>query len=164
MANIEARAVWQNADPDTARDVEALWGELGAVFPRDRADRLKELAAVAHDETRKLVGACTARLIDYKVLRAHVFHFRPAIAPGAHHDETLLSLLSAAKAALQPWAQARPGERVKGILVMFDTDAYDGLYAEPVLRRQGIELVLTGYTDGGRQIRVAWFDDARLEK
>ena len=27
-----------------------------------------------------------------------------------------------------------------------------------------VELPLTGYTDEGRQIRILWFDDARLEK
>jgi hypothetical protein len=164
MTKLELRAVWQKDDPIVARDVETLWDELKAVFPRERADRLKELVAVAYDENHKIVGACTARTIEYKVLRTHIFHLRPAILPGSQHDEVLLHLLSAAKAALQPWARARPGERLKGILVMFDSDAYDALAPEPILRRADVDLVLTGYTDGGRQIRVLWFDDARLEK
>jgi hypothetical protein len=33
-----------------------------------------------------------------------------------------------------------------------------------VLRRLDFELVLTGYTGEGRQIRMLWFDDARLAK
>jgi hypothetical protein len=163
MSDIELRDAWQNADPALQRDVEGLWDELGAVFPKDRADRLKELVAVAYDGG-KAVGACTARAIDYKVLRAQVFHLRPAIQPGPRHDEVLIGLLAAGKRALQPWAQAHPGERLKGMLVMFNSDAFDALYPEPMLRRGDVELVLTGYTDEGRQIRMLWFDDARLEK
>lgn len=161
---MEICTVWQTDDSAVARDVETLWNERAAVFPRDRPERLKELVAVAYDENRKTIGACTARAIEYKVLRARVFHLRPVIAPGAQHDETLLRLLSATKDALQPWAEARSGERLKGILVMFDSDAYDALYSEPVLCRPDFNLVLTGYTDTGHQIRMLWFDNARLEK
>ncbi len=160
---LDLRIVWQADDPSVTPDVVTLWSELGAVFPKDRADRLKELVAVAYDGG-KILGACTARSINYKVLRTHVFYFRPTISPGPQHGDILIGLLSAAKAALQPWVQAHPGERAKGILVMFDTDAFDALYSEPVLRRQDVELVLTGCTDGGRQTRVQWFDHARLEK
>lgn len=163
MANLELRAVWQTDDSAVARDVAMLWDELAVVFPKDRAARLKELVAIAYDGG-KIVGACTARSIDYKVLRTPVFYLRPTILPGAQHDDVLIRLLSAAKHVLQPCAQAHPDERAKGILVMFDSDAFDALYSEPVLRRQDVELILTGYTDAGHQIRVQWFDDARLEK
>jgi len=163
MADIECRVAWKADDPALGRDTEAVWDVLGAVYPRERGERLKELVAVAYDG-EQAVGACTARAIEYKVLRAHVFYFRPAILPGPHHDEVLFRLLSAAKNVLQPWARAHPGERLRGILLMFESDAFDALYPEPVLRRGDVELVLTGYTDEGRQIRVLWFDDARLEK
>ncbi len=162
MTDIKLRSAWKKDDPAFKQDAQSLWDTLG-VFPRERDDRLAELVAIAYDAD-KVIGACTARIIEYKVLRARVFHLRPMIVPGPHHDEVLLHLLSAAKEALQPWAQAHPGERLKGILAIFDSDAYDGLYPEPILRRQGIELVLTGCTDEGRQIRTVWFDDVRLEK
>jgi hypothetical protein len=163
MGSIEVRTVWQADDPAVARDVESLWEQCAAVFPKDRADRLREIVAAAYVDGT-IAGACTARAIDYKVLRAQVLHIRPAILRGAQHDEVLLQLLSAAKNTLQPWAGARASDRLKGILVIFDSDAYEGLYPEPIIRRQDIELVLTGCTDEGRQIRIAWFDDARLEK
>jgi len=163
VASIEVRTVWQANDAAVARDVESLWEELSAVYPRDRADRLKELVVAAYVDGR-IAGALTARSIDYKVLRAQVFHLRPALRPDVHHDEILFQLLSAAKSVLHPWARADSGGRMKGLLVMFDSDAYDGLYAEPVIRWHGVELVLTSCTDEGRQIRMLWFDDARLEK
>jgi hypothetical protein len=163
VASIEVRTVWQVNNAAVAREVESLWEELSAVYSRDRAERLKELVAAAYVDG-EVAGALTARPIDYKVLRAQVFHLRPVLRPDAHHDEVLFQLLSAAKSVLQPWARADSGGRMKGLLVMFDSDAYDGLYAEPVIRRSGVELVLTGCTDEGRQIRMLWFDDARLEK
>jgi hypothetical protein len=160
---IDLRTAWKKDDPKLQRDTEALWDALNAVYPREREDRLKELVAVAY-EGEKAIGACTARAIEYKVLRTHVFYLRAAILPGASHDEALIHLLSAAKNVLQPWASAHPDERLKGILLMFDSDAFDALYGEPVVRRGDVELVLTGYTDEGRQIRMLWFDDVRLEK
>jgi hypothetical protein len=163
MANIEIRTVWQKDDPAASHDVVALWDESGAIFPKDRPDRLKELVAAAYVDG-KIAGACTARPIDYKVLRAQVFHIRSTILAGAQHDEVLLCLLSSAKSVLQPWAQVHADKRLKGILAIFDSDAYDGLYAEPIIRWHGIELVLTGCTDEGRQIRTIWFDDAKLAK
>jgi hypothetical protein len=110
------------------------------------------------------LSAPAPRAIEYKVLRTHVFYLRANILPGARHDDVFLCVLSAAKAAVEPWTQAHPGERLKGILVMFDNDAFDTLCSEPVLRRLDFELVLTGYTGEGRQIRMLWFDDARLAK
>jgi hypothetical protein len=163
MTDLELRTVWQSHDPAVTSDVVTLWSDLGAVFPKDRADRLKELAAVAYVGDN-IVGACTVRSIDYKVLRTQIFYLRPIIVPGPQHDEILIRLLSAAKSVLQPWARTHPDERARGLLVMFDSDAFDALCSEPILRRADVELVLTGYTDGGRQIRVQWFDDARLEK
>lgn len=163
MANLELRTAWKKDDPALKRDAEAVWDTLNAVFPREREDRLKELTAVAYDAD-KPVGVCTARPIEYKVLRTRIFFLRANILPGARHDDVFLHLLSAAKSVLEPWAQANPEERLKGILAMFDGDAYDALYPEPVLRRLDFELVLTGYTDEGRQIRVLWFDDAKLAK
>jgi len=163
MANIESRIAWKKDDPALRRDTEAIWDGLNHVYPREREDRLKELVAVAYDGERP-VGACTARAIEYKVLRANVFYVRPAILAGPHHDEILIRLLSAAKGVLQPWARAHPDERLKGLLLMFESDAFDTLYSDPILRRLDVELVLTGYTDEGRQVRMLWFDDARFEK
>lgn len=163
MADIELRSAWKKDDPALRRDTETVWDALNAVFPREREDRLKELVAVAYD-AGKPVGVCTARAIEYKVLRTHIFYLRANILPGPQHGDVFLHLLSAAKAALEPWARAHPGERLKGILAMFDNDGFDALYPEPVLRRLDFELVLTGYTDEGRQIRVLWFDDAKLAK
>jgi hypothetical protein len=163
MANIEIRTAWETSDPALRRDTEAIWDRLNLVYPREREDRLKELVAVAY-EGEQAVGACTARAIEYRVLRTAIFFLRTAILPGPSHDNVLIRLLSSAKNILQPWAQARPAERLNGILVMFDSDAFDTLYPEPVVRRGDVELVLTGYTDEGRQIRVMWFDDARLAK
>lgn len=131
---IDLRTAWKKDDPKLQRDTEALWDALNAVYPREREDRLKELVAVAY-EGEKAIGACTARAIEYKVLRTHVFYLRAGILPGASHDEALIHLLSAAKNVLQPWASAHPDERLKGILVMFDSDTFDRLYGEPILRR-----------------------------
>ena len=163
MADIERRIAWKRDDPALRHDAQTGWDALNAVFPREREDRLKELVAVAYD-AGKPVGTCTARAIEYKVLRTHVFYLRATIQPGPQHNDIFLHLLSAAKAALESWAGAHPDERLKGILVMFDNDGFDTLYPEPVLRRLDFELILTGYTDEGRQIRVLWFDDAKLAK
>ncbi len=139
MANIEVRTVWQKDDPAASRDVIALWDELGTIFPKDRPDRLKELVAAAYVDG-KIAGACTARPIDLMTRRG----FRT---------------LTAARTGIR-----FPFLFLKGILAIFDSDAYDGLYAEPIIRSHGIELVLTGCTDEGRQIRTIWFDDAKLAK
>ena len=85
MANIGLRVAWKKDDPVLRRDTETVWDALNAVYPREREDRLKELVAVAYDG-EKAIGACTARAIEYKVLRTHVFYLRTAVLPGAHHD------------------------------------------------------------------------------
>jgi len=77
---MELRIAWNEDDSALRRDAETAWDALNVAFPREREDRLKELVAIAYD-AGKPVGTCTARVIEYKVLRTRVFYLRANTPP-----------------------------------------------------------------------------------
>ncbi len=162
MTVIEIKTAWKKNDPDIARDVQALWDELKLVPRAEREARLKEVVAVVYDG-EKALGVSTSRPIDYRSLRASFFYYRAAISSETPYGEIAIRLLSASKDILGAWAREHPDEEIKGILMEFDRETFAPLFCEPVVRRMDFELSLVGHTDVGHQIRVLWFDDARLE-
>jgi hypothetical protein len=61
---------------------------------------------------------------------------------------------------LEPWSAAHPEERVAGIATILVSPNYAEKQKRPVWEPG---LTLIGYTPQGQQIRVAWFDHARVD-
>lgn len=160
--NIVFESAWQGKDPKQAGEAKAFWETHGLLPPELREPRAKELVALARDGDA-VVGLSTAD-IDYQPpLRGRFAMFRCAVAPDAPREELALRLAAETFHVLDDWAAANPGERVLGLMAVLEGREFGEIARRPVWSDGGLQLNLVGYTPQGQQIRIAWFEHARVE-
>lgn len=159
------RVAWRRDDPQLERDAIAFWRRLGILPPGVAAEaRAKELCCVAYVDG-EVAAVSTATIEPLPFLRTGAAVYRCATAP-ERRDRWLLPQISMQSFdALHQWAEAHPEAGVKGVVTILNTPSYEQMKRKPVwrFRREGLELVLIGYTAEGLQLRMAWFPNARLD-
>ncbi|HTE78320.1 MAG TPA: hypothetical protein VK653_16500, partial [Xanthobacteraceae bacterium] len=63
---------------------------------------------------------------------------------------------------LEQWSKSNPDEKVLGMAAVLENPNFDLLGTRPIWR--GADLTLIGYNQLGQQIRLAWFDHARMQR
>ena len=155
------RPAWRRDDPAIEADAIAFWRRLailpGKVAPEARA---KELVAAAYKDGR-LVGVTTATLDRLEFLRARLAMLRGAVDPEFRRGRAGLALALYSRDLIARWSSDHPDERVAGLGAIVESPDLIARQREPVWPQTGF--VLVGYTKDGRQIRVSWFENFRLD-
>ncbi|HXV24451.1 MAG TPA: hypothetical protein VED46_09345, partial [Alphaproteobacteria bacterium] len=144
--------------------VIAFWKRLDALPPRIAPEeRVKELCTLAYRED-ELIAVSTMVLDMLPQLRARFGFFRCLVAP-EHRRQGLAYLLGVhCGHLLSAWSKLNPEEKVLGMATIVESPALDEFSKAPVWPAPGVNgLTLIGYTTKGRQIRVSWFQHARLD-
>lgn len=158
---VDLRPAWRRDDPDIERDAVAFWRRLAILPPDTTAERRsKELAAAAYEGDR-LVGVTTIVLSPLEPLRARFAFIRGAVDDAARRRHVGYSLLLYTRDLIERWSADHPEEGVLGLAAVIETPDLAAWQREPVWPITRLNLV--GYNEKGRQIRVAWFDHARVE-
>ena len=165
MAAISIVDAWQRNDARIAADAIDLWKRLDALPANlDPAVRAKELCAAAY-LGRELIGVSTMVLETLPQLRCRLGFFRCLVAP-EHRQQGLARKLGIhSRALLAQWSEDNPREKVLGMATIVESPALDAFSKIPIWpSAPGLNgLALVGYTRAGRQIRVWWFEHARLD-
>jgi hypothetical protein len=157
----DLRPAWRRDDAVIEADAIAFWRRLAilpaGVVPEQRA---KELAAAAYEDGR-LVGVMTAVPTRIDFLRARLAMVRGAVDPEHRRSRAAFALLVYTRHLLERWSGDHPDERLAGVGAIVESADLAGREKEPFwpMSRMG----LVGYTPEGRQIRVSWFEDFRLD-
>lgn len=153
-------AVWQVlGEADRAR-VIAFWQRHGALpYDTDPAARARQAAAVARIDG-EIAGVATAEIDIVPQLDLRFAFFREYVAPDHRQGSVALHLFRAAWQVMEAWSRAHPEEAVMGVAGIVQGDALRTAARVTVHPPSG--LALAGYTPGGRQIRIRWFDHARV--
>jgi hypothetical protein len=160
-ADFDYRPAWRRGDAAIEADAIAFWDRLGilpaGVAPETRA---KELAAAAYQDGR-LVGVSTVTLARLEFLRARFAMLRVAVDPDHRRGRAAWGLALFTRQVMEAWSKAHPEEKVAGLAAILEAAQLEGKAKEPfwVTTRLG----LVGHTKDGRQIRVSWFEDFRLD-
>lgn len=153
---------WQRDDPKLREEAKAFWEAHGLLPPELRAWRAdKELVALARVDGA-VVGISTARLEYQAPLQGRFAMFRCAVAPGPNRQEIAYRLAGHSRQVLESWSREHPNEQVLGMAAIIEPAQYPDRRPEPVWPEYGLNLNLVGYSDRGEQIRVAWFNHARV--
>lgn len=153
---------WQCADPKQIEDAKAFW-ETHGLLPTDPHDwRVKGLVALARLDGA-VVGVSTARLEYQPPLRGRFAMYRCAITPELHDHDVVYRMAGYARRVLEEWSRAYPNEQVLGMAAVLDNRQYREKEQQPLWPEHGLNLNLVSYSDRGEQIRVAWFDHARVK-
>jgi hypothetical protein len=154
------RPAWRLGDLGIERDAVDFWTRAGilpaGVTPRERA---RELVAVVCKEDR-LVGVLTAQVGRLAQVRARLAFVRGTVDPEYRRSHIGLVMLLYGRDLLERWSAAHPDERLAGIGAFVESKELSERARKP---NGPTRMGLIGYTPDGRQIRVCWFRDFRLD-
>ena len=152
---------WRRGDPKIAKDATAFWRRLGALPPSETPEaRVKQLCVAAY-MGEALIGVSTVVLTNVPLLRCRLGMFRCLVDPEQRQRQVARGLAVASRDALAVWSRDNPAEKIMGMATIVESPALEAFSKQPVWRASGLTLV--GYRPDGRQLRVVWFDHARLD-
>lgn len=157
---VEMRTVWKKSDADVETDAKALWRRLSVLPEGVDADlRIDEMVCAAYVEGA-LAAVATAFVREVEFLRHRFAMLRGLVAPEYRRHNVGRRVLAHSFIVLDRWSREHPEEAVMGVA---------GVLQSPILAEKATMasspiggFTLAGYTDRGEQIRVAWFDHARI--
>jgi hypothetical protein len=159
---VKMSPAWQRNDANIIKDAINFWLKLRAlpagVTPEQRAQELCAGAYVGDE----LVGVSTIELRHSPNLRCRLGFFRCLVSP-THGDRRIARRLTVySRELLERWSEEHPGEKVLGMAAILENPNFDLLAKRPIWRFADLGLI--GYTPKGQQIRLTWFNHARLER
>jgi hypothetical protein len=159
--DVDLRPAWRLGDAAIEADAIAFWRQLDIlpanVEPKQRA---KELVAAAYRDG-VLIGVTTAVLDRIESLRGRFAIFRAAVDPGHRRTHAAIALVVYTRDLLERWAADHPGERIAGLAGVIENREIAARLKEPYWPVSRLGLV--GHMPDGRQIRVAWFKEGRVD-
>lgn len=156
----ELRPAWRLDDEEIERAAVEFWTRTG-ILPPDvtSQERAKELVAIACKEGRA-VGVLTAKVGRLDQVRARLAFLRGAVDPEYRRSHVGHSLFFYGRDLLERWSAEHPEERLAGLGGFIESKEL----AERARRPNGpTRMGLIGFMPDGRQIRVCWFRDFRLD-
>jgi hypothetical protein len=159
MADVRYVDVWQRVDADVRAHACALWRETDAVPEQERDKRAESLCVVAY-EGADLVGVSTVFLATMDAVRSRVGFLRVLVAKGRRGEHLATELAGRCVEVLKAWSLDHPDEMLKGMAAVIQSPELSEKCRDPVWPRTGLTVI--GYTPRGEQIRLVWFDHARL--
>lgn len=154
---------WRKDDPKHAEDAKAFWESLGLVSGPERERRVSELIAIAR-QGGEVVAVSTASLGMLPQLKARFAIYRCAVSPAFRRHALSYRISGWSRERLEEWSAAHPEEAVVGMAAIIQAQEYRIKQHEPTWPEHNLHLNLVGYTQRGEQIRVAWFNHARVEE
>ena len=159
--DVDLRPAWRRDDPAIEADAVAFWRRL-AILPPGVApeDRAKELVVAAYRKG-ELIGVSTATLGRIESLRGRFAIIRGATDPVHRRTHVGIALAVATRDLLEQWADDHPEERLAGMAGVVENQEIAERLREPYWPVTRLGLV--GHTREGRQLRVAWFRNGRVD-
>ena len=164
---IEFRSVWNDPPSWVRADVKALWLRLNALPGGVDLDQRAAQVCIVGYKNDTLVAVCTAELTLLPRLGHRFAMIRTLVAPEHRTFHSMWALVRSAYGRLEGWSRRNPLQKIMGVGAIVQSPELDPLARRPAWPvRAGDSmnsgLILIGYTDRGEQIRVAWFDHARV--
>jgi hypothetical protein len=161
VRDVELSEAWRRDDARIEADAIDFWARLGilpsGVNPRERA---KDVVFAAYKGDR-IVGVVTAELGVLPQVRARLAMLRGAVDPEFRRSHIGAVMLFRARQALESWSAENPQERVAGLGAILESRELAGRQRQPYAPFSKMGVI--GFTPDGRQIRVSWFEDFRLD-
>lgn len=155
------RPAWRLADPKIEADAVAFWHRLG-ILPPDVAprQRAKQLISVVYKDDR-LVGVHTGTIERVEQVRSRLVMLRSAVDPGYRRTHVSLAMTLYSRALLARWSRDNPHERLGGLGAIVESEQLMERGKQPWWPQT--RFILAGFLPDGRQLRISWFEDFRVD-
>jgi hypothetical protein len=161
IPGFELRPAWRRDDAKIEADAVAFWKRLG-ILPADVSpqQRAKELIAVVYKDDQ-VVGVHTATLERVAQVRARFAMLRSAVDPEHRRTHVSMALTLYSRALLERWSRDNPQERLAGLAAIVESQQLAERGKQPYWPQTGF--ILAGFLKDGRQLRLSWFEDFRID-
>ncbi len=148
-------------DDALSQELLNFWSARNALTPEQGRERLPEVLALLRDAAGEIVGVNSAGSARLALFANQPFHiYRCLLTEQAAEPADWLALLSAGCEILDEGVQAQGNSGEIGLLVQIARPDLQRAWPEAVWPHTG--LVHAGYTDRGHQLRVRYYDHARI--
>jgi len=160
-AGYDLHPAWRRDNKQFEQDAVDFWRRLG-LLPADvdPEARARELAAVAYKDGR-LVAVTTLAIGRLEQVRARIAMLRAATDPEHRRGHAANALAIYTREIIERWAGEHPDEKIGGMGAVIESPNLRGWEKQPLWPTTQLSLI--GHTRDGRQIRLYWFRNFRLD-
>ena len=153
--------VWRNVSAEVTAELAGLWAQAGAIADPVRATRRAQQAVcIGRDESGAVCAVGTAVVRVLPRLRQPMYFYRQFFAPGFRNQRQTVPFFLRARGILQAHNAALAVPEALGVLVELENALLAARYVQACDPGSGTTFI--GYSPRGLQLRVSYFDDARL--
>lgn len=161
LGDVEFRPAWRRDDPRIEADAIAFWKRM-QILPADASpeQRARELVLAVYADGR-IVAVVTAELGLFAQVRARLAMLRGAVDPALRRSYVGFAMMLKAREILETSSAENPHERLAGLGGIIETPELVAREKQPFWPISGFGVV--GFMPDGRQVRVSWFRNFRLD-
>jgi len=157
---VEIIPVWKRVDEQLQAELARYWIENGAMTDAGRAaERAPEVACIARSEGR-IVGVTTAYPRIVPVLRQPMYYLRMHVAPAARNEGLSIPFVVDSFAEIEKQELAKDKLLCLGVILQLQNERLAAHYNEAYWWQS--KFVFAGYSRDNQQLRVRYFEGARL--
>ena len=155
------QTVWKQVTPELRAELVDFWREQRAIGDAAQAEaRAGEAVCIARGDDGRLVAVSTAVVRVLPRLRQPTYYYRLFFSRAVRGQGQVIPFLNAAREALQAYNASLPQPESIGVLVELESRFLAAYYKRAFEPEAGS--VFIGYSPKGQQLRVSYFDGARL--
>lgn len=162
MSDIELVTAWRRNDPKHAVDANAFWEKMGVLTPQEREARAGKLGVLAYRDGQ-LIAITSADIVWVEGVRQRFASIGALVDPQHWRKGLAARMTGRLRSILEVWSLENPDEKVMGYAAIVQGD-FGERAEEPVWHDWGVDLTLVGYTPKDEQIRIHWFQHARVSR
>lgn len=153
--------VWRRLTPELEAEIGAFWKQHHAIGDdAEIARRASEVVCLGRDAEGRICGVCTAVVKVLPRLLQPMYYFRMFLAKTVRGQGYVLVFHNQAKAILQDYNARLPQAEGLGLLLELESTFLSAHYKQAYVREA--DSVFIGYSPRGLQLRVSYFEGARL--
>ena len=157
----EILPVWKKTTPELCNELVDLWDRNNAIpDPYKAVARARQAVCIARDASGAICGVGTAVVRVLPRLRQPMYYYRQFFAPAFRGRAQAIPFLNHAKQILQAHNTALPSPESLGVLLELENGMLAAHYNQAYVAAGNLTFI--GYSPRGLQLRVSYFDDARL--
>ncbi|HEY0662925.1 MAG TPA: hypothetical protein VGD21_16560 [Lysobacter sp.] len=159
--SFETVPVWKNVSAELSAELTDLWGRSKAIPHPDQAvQRARQAVCVARDQAGAVCGVGTAVIRVLPRLRQPLYYYRQFFAPEFRGQKQALPFFNEARRLLQEYNDSLPAPESLGVLLELESQQLVARYERAF--EPAADSTFIGYSPRGLQLRVSYFDNARL--
>ena len=158
MENFRFVKVFDNITEDVSKKIINMLVSENGFSPSDAEKRVHEILFIALDENDDIVGSCSGIPYFVKELNGWFLYYRSYTSTKARQNGLSYNIINVTRSYLNDNRNFK-GVELCGIYAIFESPLLNQL-KNYIIPRSGLTLI--GFTEEGYQIRVRYFDDAKI--